>query len=129
MQGHTTHHKLSSMTTAIVVDDDFDTVDVFCDYLDLKGVKVLGKGHNGKIAVELYEKLKPDVVFLDLMMPDYDGFYGLENIRKINPDSKVVIITADLRDDTSKRLSELKPNRIFIKPYDIDKIRQFLEKI
>ncbi|AJZ75113.1 response regulator transcription factor [Candidatus Nitrosotenuis cloacae] len=116
------------MTTAIVI-DDVDTVDVFCEYLDLKNIQVLGRGHNGKSAVELYEKYRPDVVFLDLMMPEYDGFYGLENIRKVNPDSKVVIITADLRDDTAKRLSDLKPNRVFIKPYDIDKITQLLEKI
>ncbi|MGQ0605714.1 MAG: response regulator [Candidatus Nitrosotenuis sp.] len=117
------------MTTAIVVDDDFDTVDIFCDYLEIKNVQVLGKGHSGKSAVDLYEKLRPDVVFLDLMMPEYDGFYGLEKIRKINSDAKIIIVTADLREETAKKLDKLKPNQVFIKPYDIDKITQTLEKI
>lgn len=117
------------MITAIVVDDDQDTVDVFCDYLELKNVNVIGRGRDGKSAVELYQKLKPDVVFLDLMMPEYDGFYGLENIRKENPDAKVVIVTADLRDDTARKLGALKPTRVFIKPYDIEKITQMLARI
>lgn len=117
------------MVTAIVIDDDIDTVDVFCDYLKLKNVEVLGKGHNGKDAFELYQKYKPDIVFLDLMMPDYDGFYGLENIRKANPSSKVVIITADLREETAEKLQKLKPTEVFIKPYDIEKITKLLERI
>ncbi|MBM2852907.1 MAG: histidine kinase [Candidatus Nitrosotenuis sp.] len=115
--------------TAIVIDDDVDTVDVFCDYLQIVAVTVLGRGHNGKIAVELYQKYNPDVVFLDLMMPDYDGFYALENIRKINPAARVVVVTADLRKDTADRLSILKPTEVFIKPYDINKISELLKKI
>lgn len=117
------------MGTAIVIDDDVDTVDVFCDYLEMKNVKVLGRGYNGKEAVELYRIHKPDIVFLDLMMPEYDGIYALENIRKINPESKVIIVTADLRDETAIKLSQLKPTRIFIKPYDIEKISQVVAMI
>jgi two-component system chemotaxis response regulator CheY len=117
------------MVTAIVIDDDADTVDVFCDYLEIKNVQVLGRGYNGKTAVELYEVHRPDIVFLDLMMPEYDGIYALENIRKINPESKVIIVTADLRDETAIRLSQLKPTRVFIKPYDIEKISQVVAMI
>jgi DNA-binding NarL/FixJ family response regulator len=117
------------LITAIVIDDDKDTVDVFCDYLDMRQVKVVGKGYNGKEAFELYQSHRPDIVFLDLMMPEYDGIYALERIRKVDPAAKVVIITADLRDDTARRLEQLKPTEIFIKPYDIEKITQMLDKI
>ena len=117
------------MVTAIVIDDDSDTVDVFCDYLEIKNVQVLGRGYNGKDAIELYRVHRPDIVFLDLMMPEYDGIYALENIRKINPESKVIIVTADLRDETAIKLSQLKPTQIFIKPYDIEKISQVLAMI
>lgn len=114
------------MITAIVVDDDVDTVDVFCDYLQLVNVTVLGRGYNGKDAVELYLKYRPDVVFLDLMMPDYDGFYALENIRRINPKAKIVVVTADLRGSTAEKLDALEPTKVFIKPYDINKISDLL---
>lgn len=117
------------MATAVVVDDDRDTVDVFCDYLQMKDVKVLGRGYNGKDALEMYQLYRPDVLFLDLMMPDYDGFYALEKIRKIDPGAKIVVITADLRADTEAKLAKLKPTEIFIKPYDIGKITEMLDKI
>jgi len=42
------------MTSVIVVDDDRDTVEVFCEYLAIKDIKVLGRGYDGKTAVELY---------------------------------------------------------------------------
>jgi len=44
------------MATVVVVDDDIDAVDIFCDYLKLKNVAVLGRGYNGKSAVDLYQK-------------------------------------------------------------------------
>ena len=114
----------SKMVTSIVIDDDTDIVEVFCEYLEIKNIQVVGRGHNGQEAVELYQKHMPDVVFLDVMMPGFDGIYALENIRKINPDAKVVVITADLREETALRLNELKPNRIFVKPCDLEKISQ-----
>lgn len=117
------------MITAVVVDDDKDTVDVFCDFLDMKHVKVLGRGYSGKDALELYQFYRPDIMFVDLMMPDYDGFYALENIRKVDPAAKIVVITADLRDDSAKKLEELKPTEVFIKPYDLEKITEMLERI
>lgn len=129
MLGSTTHLISSKLTTAIVIDDDEDTVDVFCDYLEIKHVDVLGRGHDGKMAVDLYQKYKPDIVFLDIMMPEYDGFYALENIRKIDPESKVVVITADLRADSEMRLNMLKPTEILIKPFEIEKITKLLEKL
>jgi CheY-like chemotaxis protein len=76
--------------TATAIDDDKDTVDVFCEYLKMLDVAVLGVAHNGKAAVEIYHQTKPDVIFLDLMMSEYDGIFALENIRKTDPHSNIV---------------------------------------
>ena len=117
------------MTTSIVVDDDFDTVEVFSEYLELKGINVVGKGYNGKDAVDLYQKLKPDVVFLDVLMPKYDGFYALEKIRQLNPDSKVIMVTASLTAETEDKLNELNASSIIYKPYDIDNVVKTVKRI
>lgn len=117
------------MTSVIVVDDDKDTVEVFCEYLDIKGISVLGKGYDGKTAVELYKEHKPDIVLLDVMMPDYDGFYGLEQIRKFDPKAKVIMVTADLTSDTEKKLVELKASAMIYKPYEIDSVIETIEKV
>ncbi len=117
------------MTSVIVVDDDRDTVEVFCEYLAIKNIKVLGRGFDGRTAVELYKKHNPDVVLLDVMMPDYDGFYGLEKIRKIDPDAKIIMVTADLTSDTEKKLVDLKASAMIYKPYEIDSVIETIEKV
>jgi len=112
----------AKVTTALVVDDDDDAVEMFSDYLEIKGVRVSGKAHDGKEGVELYKKLKPDIVFLDVIMPEYNGLYALNKIREINPDAKVIMLTADMSPDTKKKLREMKPAGIIYKPYDVEKI-------
>lgn len=110
------------MVKVIVVDDDVDTVEVFCEYLEIKDITVVGRGYNGKTAVELYERFKPDIALLDVMMPEYDGFYGLANIKQINPDAKVIMVTADLTSDTEKKLKSLNASAVIYKPYEIDSV-------
>ncbi len=117
------------MTSVIVVDDDRDTVEVFCEYLAIKNIQVLGRGYDGKAAVELYKEHKPDIVLLDVMMPDFDGFYGLEQIRKHDPNAKIIMVTADLTSDTEKRLVELKASAMIYKPYEIDSVIETIEKV
>ena len=117
------------MTSVIVVDDDRDTVEVFCEYLNIKNIQVLGRGYDGKTAVELYKEHKPDIVLLDVMMPDFDGFYGLEQIRKYDPKAKIIMVTADLTSDTEKKLVELKASAMIYKPYEIDSVIETIDKV
>jgi len=111
--------------TAVVIDDDPDAVDLFSDYLENKGVEVVGKGHDGSEGFELFKKLNPDIIFLDVIMPKYDGFYTLKKIREINSNAKVIMVTADFSPETKKKLKEMNATDIIYKPYDrkaIDKV-------
>jgi len=110
------------MQTAIVIDDDIDTCDVLTDYLEVKDIQVLGRGFNGKEAVDLYQKHTPDLVFMDIMMPEYDGFYGLEKIKQLNPAAYVIVVTGDLTAETYNKLKILNSSAIIYKPFDIEKI-------
>ncbi|AJZ76586.1 response regulator [Candidatus Nitrosotenuis cloacae] len=117
------------MVKVIVIDDDVDTVEVFCEYLEIKDITVVGRGYNGKTAVELYEKYRPDIALLDVMMPEYDGFFGLENIKNINPDAKIIMVTADLTFDTEKKLKDLNASAVIYKPYEIDSVIDTIHKV
>jgi len=111
--------------TAVVIDDDPDAVDLFSDYLENKGVDVVGRGHDGMQGFELYQKLKPDIIFLDVIMPKYDGFYTLEKIRDVDSETKIIMVTADFSPETKKKLKEMNATDIIYKPYDrkaIDKV-------
>lgn len=108
--------------TALVVDDDPDTVEVLSEFLKIKGINVIGRAYDGLEAVMMYMKLKPTVIFLDVMMHDHDGFYTLEKIRKIHPDAIVILITADVTKETRKKLLELDASATIYKPYDINEV-------
>jgi len=116
----------SNKLTAVVVDDDRATVQIFIDVLRMMDLEVLASGSNGKDAVRLYKKYSPNIIFIDIMMPEYDGFYALEEIRKFNPQAKVVAVTADLTDETATKLEKLNISAVIYKPYDRQDIKKVL---
>jgi two-component system, chemotaxis family, chemotaxis protein CheY len=115
--------------TAIVVDDDIDTLDVFCECLELYQFRIVGKAYNGEKVAELYSKFKPDVVFLDVMMDNYDGIYALEQIRKVDPNAIVIMVTADLTKDTADNIERLKASALIYKPFDLKNVINIVEHI
>ena len=117
------------LSRVIIIDDDIDTVEIFRDYLEMKDVEVIDTGNNGKTAVELFLKHKPDVVLLDVMMPEYDGYFGLENILKKDNDAKVIMVTADKTKETREKLIKLKASAILYKPYEINTVLETIEKV
>ena len=117
------------MISVIVVDDENDVSEVLCEFLKLKGIEVLGRGNDGQQALELYKKLNPDIVLMDLVMPDYDGFHGIKKIREYDPDSKIMIISASLTHSYVKQLIEMNVNSISLKPYDLNNVLDIVNKI
>lgn len=110
------------MKSVIVVDDDDDSRDALSDILEFKGIKVLAKAINGYDAVQKFSKHVPDVVLMDMMMPKYDGFYGLEHIKNINPNAKIIIITADQTEETRAKLKKIQHDLVILKPIDTDNL-------
>jgi len=123
------NQSLSSQITAIIIDNDKGITTVFREYLQIHGIATLGIGHDGKSVVELYQKTKPDIVFLDAIMPDYDGFYGLEKIKQFDPNARVIMVTADLTQETHDRLMSLGANMIIHKPFEIEEILTMINRI
>lgn len=110
------------MIRAIVVDDDKDTVSLFSQILSSNNIEVVGKGYNGQEAAFLYQKLKPDVIFLDVLMPVYDGIYGITKIREMNPEAVVIITTNEMTINAQIALNKLRPSAIIKEPIDVDEI-------
>jgi len=113
------------MIKVIVVDDDHDAVNTISFLLEKKGITVIGKAYDGEEAFQQYVKLKPDVVLLDLSMPNYDGHYAIEKITQEDPNAKIIVTSAYL----DKHFSSNKVSAIFSKPYDIDKIVNKIKEI
>ena len=110
------------MIRAVIVDDDKETVALFSEILSGNNIQVIGKGYNGQEAAFLYQKLKPDVIFLDVIMPVYDGIYGITKIREMNPDAIVIITTNQMTINAQIALNKLRPSAIIKEPIDVDEI-------
>ena len=110
---------------AVVVDDEEDTLDSICQTLEIGGINVVGKGHDGEEAYQLYKTLTPDVIILDMNMPNYDGGYALEKIKQDYPDAKIIVVTA-FTDYTFERV---KAAAIITKPYDFEPFLDTIKKV
>jgi two-component system, chemotaxis family, chemotaxis protein CheY len=82
------------MTTVLIVDDASFMRGSLKFIIETAGYQVIGQGKDGNEAIELYKKLKPDVVTLDILMEGMDGITALTAIKKLDPDAKVIMITA-----------------------------------
>lgn len=114
------------MISCVIVDDDKNIRDVFTDILELLGLKVIAKGNDGNEAVHLYSEHKPDLLFIDINMPKYDGFYAIEKIREFEPNAKIVVVTADFTQETQNKLEELGTTAVIYKPFDQLQIKRIL---
>lgn len=117
------------MTSVIVVDDDFDTVEVFSEFLSLRNIEVLGKAYDGFEGLKLFEEKRPDIVFSDIWMPEYDGFYLLTNLKEKYPDSKIIMVTADLTSETDAKLKSSKADFVIFKPFKIVDVMAAIDKL
>jgi CheY-like chemotaxis protein len=116
------------MINVIVIEDDTDGAEVLSELLRINGVNVLANGHNGLEAVQLYKKLRPDFVLLDMLMPYYDGFYGLRKILEFDPNAKILIVSASINQDEKEQLAKLGAFAIVRKPYEMDSLVSLLHR-
>ena len=116
---------LKGRIRAIVVDDEEDSSESISQALEISDINVVGKGSDGEQAYQLYKTLQPDVLILDMNMPNYDGAYALEKIRQDFPDAKVIVVTA-FSDYTFERAQA---DAIISKPYDLEPFIETIEKV
>lgn len=84
------------MRTAVIVDDDADIRVLLGTFLRLRHLEVVGQAGDGVEALDLVSRSHPDVVVLDLAMPEHGGLEALPQIRAAAPSSTVVVFSAHL---------------------------------
>lgn len=93
--------------SVIVIDDDRDTVRLFSEFLEENDIKVLGGGYDGNTAIKLYEEKKPDIILMDIMMPNGSGFHAIRKIQEIDPNAKFIVVSGDSNYLTEEKLEKL----------------------
>ncbi len=85
---------MADKTRVLIVDDVAETRENVRKLLQFESdVEVVGAARSGREAIQLTEELKPDVVLMDINMPDMDGITATETIRQRNPVAQIVILS------------------------------------
>ncbi|MFB4475901.1 response regulator, partial [Oceanobacillus caeni] len=78
----------------LIVDDAAFMRMMIKDILTKNGFEVVGEAQDGAQAVEKYKELSPDLVTMDITMPEMDGITALKQIKEVNPEAKVIMCSA-----------------------------------
>ena len=113
----------------LVVEDNGMTRGMIKDLLKEIGHEVIGEAEDGNSAVKVFADLRPEVVLLDLILPKKPGIEVLEEIRKIDPAAKVVIVTAVGQEKINKMLLDKGAVAILHKPFSYDELKETLNQI
>ncbi|MEK6866600.1 MAG: response regulator [Thermoproteota archaeon] len=115
--------------SVIIIDDDEDILELLSEYLLLEDFDVVGCGTDGLKAVNLYAAHTPDFVIMDIAMPNYDGLYGLEHIKKLNPNAIIIILTGNSDKSITHKIIQLNATKILEKPYPVEKLVSVMKSI
>ncbi|MCC8248994.1 response regulator [Saccharothrix luteola] len=115
------------MIRVLVVDDDFMVAKVHSGYVArTPGFEVVGVAHNGADAVRLVRELRPDLVLLDVYLPDVDGLAVLRELRGVADDVDVIVITAATDVETVRSAMRGGVLHYLIKPFEYAALRDQL---
>lgn len=89
---------------------------------------LIREASGGRECLELYGQSVPDLVFLDLTMPEMDGFQTLAALKELDPNARVVVLTADIQPASQAKALALGALQVLAKPPNAAKVKLALEK-
>ena len=117
------------MARVLIVDDAAFMRMMIKDILEKNGYEIAGEAANGAIAVEMYNKEKPDVVTMDITMPDMDGIEAVKNIRANDPNAKIIMCTAMGQQSVLMDAIKAGAKDFIVKPFQPDRVLEAVKKV
>jgi len=113
----------------LIVDDSLIIRQAIKKFISEEDVEIVGSAENGKIALELFNKTNPDIVTVDITMPEMDGLTLLKKMTNINIDVKVMIITALADKATGLKAMKLGAKSYITKPFTETILKDNLKRL
>ena len=113
----------------VIVDDNDMMRSILRSMLRGDLYEVIGEARNGLLAVEMAGRLKPDIVCLDVIMPEKNGLDALCEIKVARPETEVVMITSNADPETVQESIQNGASGFIIKPFNAARILDTLEKV
>lgn len=112
----------------LVVDDAAFMRMMIKDILVKHGFEVVGEASNGAEAVVLFKELGPDLVTMDITMPEMDGITALKGIKKLDPDAKVIMCSAMGQQAMVLEAIQAGAKDFIVKPFQADRVIDAVKK-
>src|SRR6056297_1290728 len=90
--------------------------------LEKAGYEVVGQAENGKEAIKKYKDLEPDLVTMDITMPEMDGIEAVKKIREINSEANIIMCSAMGQQSMVVEAIEAGAKDFIVKPFDDDRV-------
>ena len=99
------------------------------DILSKNGYNVAGEAENGAKAVEKYNELKPDLVLMDITMPEMDGIQALKEIKKLDAGARVIMCSAMGQQAMVIESIQAGAKDFIVKPFQADRVIEAVKKV
>ncbi len=113
----------------LVVDDAAFMRMMIKDILTKNGYNVVGEAENGAKAMEKYNELKPDLVLMDITMPEVDGIQALKNIKAADANAKIVMCSAMGQQAMVIEAIQSGAKDFIVKPFQADRVLEAVKKV
>ena len=116
------------MKNVLICDDAMFMRTMIKDILTKNGYNVAGEAENGAKAVEKYNELKPDLVLMDITMPEMDGIQALKKIKATDPGAMVIMCSAMGQEAMVIESIQSGAKDFIVKPFQADRVLEAIEK-
>lgn len=117
------------MKNILIADDSMFMRQMLKELLPKDNFKVVGEASSGKEAIVKFNELNPDIITMDITMPDMDGITAAKKIMEINPKAKIVMVSAMGQKPMIKEALEAGAKDFIVKPFDREKIVSILSNL
>jgi len=113
----------------LVVDDAAFMRMMIKDVLSKNGYEILGEAENGQKAIEKYKELNPDLVIMDITMPEVDGIQAVKEIKKFDGNAKIIMCSAMGQQAMVIESIQAGARDFIVKPFQADRVVEAVKKV
>lgn len=112
----------------LIVDDAAFMRMMIKDILSKNGFEIAGEAADGAQAVQMYQETQPDLVTMDITMPEMDGIMALKEIKKVNPQAKIIMCSAMGQQAMVIDAIQAGAKDFIVKPFQADRVLEAINK-
>jgi two-component system, chemotaxis family, chemotaxis protein CheY len=117
------------MLKVLVVDDSLIMRRNVTKMVEALGHKVIGEAKDGLEATVLFDRLKPDLVTMDITMPEMDGITAVKELKKIDKNAKIIMVTSHGQEEMVINAIRFGAGGYLLKPVNLMKLRDSIRKV